>query len=106
MQSTPSANTSPILGTRICGKVCAATNPGTWRLLLALCLRPRTGSLPSGDRPVDDQGISKILEALAKHRAREAWEEFLRVYAGTILSVVRHFEREEDAVSDCFVYVC
>ncbi len=55
---------------------------------------------------VDDDPISEVLDHLLTHQASDGWEEFLRLYAGVVLGVVRHFEREEDAISDCFVYVC
>ncbi len=55
---------------------------------------------------MNEQTIAKILTHLSKHQAQDAWEEFLRLYAGTVLGVVRHFERDEDAIADCFVHVC
>lgn len=85
--------------------VVPTTNPLTSRTLVSLCSRITNDLSPCGGC-VDDQSIPEILDSLATRQAREAWERFLRLYAGLILVVVRHFERDEDATSDCFVHIC
>jgi DNA-directed RNA polymerase specialized sigma24 family protein len=36
----------------------------------------------------------------------EAWAEFLEGHASLILQVVHLFERDQDQVQDCFLFVC
>lgn len=36
----------------------------------------------------------------------KAWDEFLREFAPLILQVVHLFERDQDRIDDCFVFVC
>jgi RNA polymerase sigma factor (sigma-70 family) len=50
--------------------------------------------------------IAGILARLASREFQEAWAEFLEAYSPLILQMVRNFEREPDAVSDCFLFVC
>ncbi len=53
-----------------------------------------------------DEAISQLVRDLATPSARDAWEEFLRRFAPIIFDVVKHFEKEEDRVADCFIYIC
>jgi RNA polymerase sigma factor (sigma-70 family) len=52
---------------------------------------------------------SKLIEWVPGLQAREmeeAWDQFLDEYAAVILQVVHLFEREQDRVDDCFLFVC
>lgn len=55
---------------------------------------------------MDEPQASGILRALRSRNPREAWTSFLEIYSPVILSVVRLFERDEDAVGDCYLFVC
>jgi RNA polymerase sigma factor (sigma-70 family) len=55
---------------------------------------------------MDDPEIDGLLRQLGSRDAREAWRTFLEVYSRLLLDVVRHFEHEQDAVADCYVFVC
>ena len=50
--------------------------------------------------------ISQILPALLARDGEEAWDDFLVEFAPLILQVVHLFERDQDRVDDCFVFVC
>jgi RNA polymerase sigma factor (sigma-70 family) len=54
----------------------------------------------------DEQGIKELLQCLSSRSPQEAWVRFLQAYATLIHQAVRHFEREEDYVSECFLFVC
>ena len=47
-----------------------------------------------------------FLSRLASADAPEAWADFLSEYSDLILQVIRHFERDADHVSDCYLFVC
>ena len=52
---------------------------------------------------------SKIIElvpGLPAREVEEAWDQFLAEYAAVILQVVHLFERDQDRVDDCFLFVC
>jgi len=52
---------------------------------------------------------SKIIElvpGLPALEVEEAWDQFLDEYASVILQVVYLFERDQDRVDDCFLFVC
>jgi RNA polymerase sigma factor (sigma-70 family) len=52
---------------------------------------------------------SKIIEwipALSAGKTEEAWDQFLDEYAPIIFQVVHLFERDQDRVDDCFLFVC
>lgn len=50
--------------------------------------------------------ISEWLPALLARGHERAWDEFLNGYAPLILQVVHLFERDQDRIDDCFVFVC
>ena len=50
--------------------------------------------------------INSVLDQLSTAAAEKAWKEFLEDYGSLILCVVRRYERDDDRVSDCFVYIC
>jgi RNA polymerase sigma factor (sigma-70 family) len=50
--------------------------------------------------------ISNWLQALLAEDYEKAWDEFLNGYAPLILQVVHLFERDQDRIEDCFVFVC
>jgi RNA polymerase sigma factor (sigma-70 family) len=53
------------------------------------------------EQPTDD-----FLRQLRLSEPQEAWAKFLDTFSPLILQVVRLFEREDDAVADCFLFVC
>jgi RNA polymerase sigma factor (sigma-70 family) len=55
---------------------------------------------------VQGDDIAPILRGLRSSEPELAWNEFLRVYSPVIVQVVRKFEQDADAVSDCFLFVC
>ena len=46
------------------------------------------------------------MERLGSREPWEAWTAFLESYSRAILQVVHTFEHEQDARSDCFLFVC
>jgi RNA polymerase sigma factor (sigma-70 family) len=48
----------------------------------------------------------EILSRLSSADSKAAWTEFLQEYSDLIFQVVRVFEKDFDAASDCFVFVC
>jgi RNA polymerase sigma factor (sigma-70 family) len=56
--------------------------------------------------PVPEPQIDALIRSLRSREPREAWTDFLDVYTPVMLQVIRHFEREEDAVEDCYLFVC
>ncbi|MCI0535201.1 MAG: sigma-70 family RNA polymerase sigma factor [Verrucomicrobiales bacterium] len=53
-----------------------------------------------------NDSIARLIRELGSRNPEHAWSEFLRIYASLILQVVRLFERDQDPISDCFLYVC
>lgn len=52
---------------------------------------------------------SRLIEwvpGLPAKEMEEAWDRFLSEYASVILQVVHLFERDQDRVDDCFLFVC
>ena len=49
---------------------------------------------------------SEWVLALRAFDHERAWDGFLTDYAGLILQVVHLFERDQDRIDDCFVFVC
>jgi RNA polymerase sigma factor (sigma-70 family) len=47
-----------------------------------------------------------MLRQLRLRDSREAWAGFLDAYSPLLLDVVRRFERDEDAVGDCYMFIC
>ncbi|MGE5358128.1 MAG: sigma-70 family RNA polymerase sigma factor [Bacteroidales bacterium] len=55
---------------------------------------------------MDDPQIDGLLRQLGSRDPRGAWTHFLEIYSPLLLDVVRLFEREQDAVADCYVFIC
>ncbi len=55
---------------------------------------------------VAEYSIARLIRGLGSRNPEHAWSEFLRVHASLIFQVVRLFERDQDQVSDCFLFVC
>ena len=53
-----------------------------------------------------DEHLSEILGRLDSDAYQAAWSDFLAASSPVILQVVRLFERDDDRVSDCFLFVC
>ncbi len=53
-----------------------------------------------------DSRISEWLPALLAQDHEQAWDEFLKQYAALVLQIVHLFERDQDRIDDCFVFVC
>lgn len=62
-------------------------------------------SVVSGRLMAADERLEELLSGLASPNAAEAWARFLSSYAPAILQVVKLFERDEDHVADCFLFV-
>jgi RNA polymerase sigma factor (sigma-70 family) len=50
--------------------------------------------------------VSDWLPVLLAEDHEKAWDDFLNGYSPLILQVVHLFERDEDRIEDCFVFVC
>jgi RNA polymerase sigma factor (sigma-70 family) len=50
--------------------------------------------------------VEHILRRLGSSQSGQAWKDFLHGYSAIVLQVIRHFEREPDGVSDCYLFVC
>src|SRR5579859_592233 len=55
---------------------------------------------------MEDPQIARIIELLATHEFQQAWTEFLEAYSPLIFHTVKLFERDDDPVADCFLFVC
>jgi len=55
---------------------------------------------------MDDRQAAALLCRFQSPRAQEAWVEFLQSYSTRILQVTRWFERDPDAVAQCYLFVC
>ncbi len=53
-----------------------------------------------------DSGVARILDGLGSPQCRQAWSDFLALYSPYILQTVKVFERDDDPVADCFLFVC
>lgn len=53
-----------------------------------------------------EESVTRILERLRSSHPHAAWSDFLQEYSPIILQAVRRLERDEDHVSDCFLFVC
>jgi len=53
-----------------------------------------------------DPQTGELVRHLCSRHPREAWASFLETYSPVILDVIRLFERDEDAVGDCYLFVC
>lgn len=55
---------------------------------------------------MDDPRVGGMLRQLRSRDPREAWAAFLDAYSPLLLDTVRRFERDEDAVGDCYLFIC
>lgn len=55
---------------------------------------------------VAEYPTARFIRELGSRNPERAWSEFLRVHASLIIQVVRLFERDQDQVADCFLFVC
>ena len=61
------------------------------------------------ERPVpvmDDLQTDDLLRQLRSRDPREAWARFLELYSPLLFDVARRFERDDEAVADCYLYIC
>ena len=49
---------------------------------------------------------SGILRRLSGEDAEAAWADFLEAYSPLLFQVARRFDRDEDRLADCYLYVC
>jgi len=56
--------------------------------------------------PPDHLSDLRWLKQLASPDAGAAWKTFVQRYAGVLISVVRQYQRDEQAVNDAFLFVC
>ena len=55
---------------------------------------------------MDDPQTDELLRQLSSGDPGEAWTGFLERYSSLLISVIRKFERAEDAIQDCYLFVC
>jgi len=55
---------------------------------------------------MEDTQIAQLLQRLRSYQAQEAWAEFLATFSPLILQVVQLFERNDDPIADCYLFVC
>jgi len=55
---------------------------------------------------MDDLQTDDFLRQFRARDPREAWARFLEVYSPLLFDVARRFERHDDAVADCYLYIC
>ena len=55
---------------------------------------------------MEDKQIAQLLQRLRSYQAQEAWAEFLASFSPLILQVVQLFERDDDPIADCYLFVC
>jgi RNA polymerase sigma factor (sigma-70 family) len=55
---------------------------------------------------MDDLQAEALLRQLRSRAPRAAWSRFLELYSPLLLDIARRFEREDDAVADCYLYIC
>jgi RNA polymerase sigma factor (sigma-70 family) len=55
---------------------------------------------------INDAPATGILRELRSRDPHAAWASFLELYSPVILEVIRLFERDEDAIGDCYLFVC
>ena len=54
---------------------------------------------------MNDPRVGGLLRQFRSRDPRAAWAEFLDLYSPLLQAVVREFERDDDAVGDCYLYV-
>ncbi len=55
---------------------------------------------------MDELQTDGLFRQLRSRESREAWARFLDLYSPLLLDVVRLFERDDDAVGDCYLFIC
>lgn len=55
---------------------------------------------------MDDPQSDDLFGQLRSGDPREAWARFLELYSPLLLDVIRLFERDNEAVGDCYLFVC
>jgi RNA polymerase sigma factor (sigma-70 family) len=55
---------------------------------------------------MDDQQTDDLFRQLRSRDPREAWARFLELYSRLLFDVVRRFERDAEAVTDCYLFIC
>ena len=55
---------------------------------------------------MDDPPVDRVLHELRSRNPREARASFLKIYSPLILDVARLFERDDDSVGSCYLFVC
>jgi len=55
---------------------------------------------------MDDLQTDDLLRQLRSRDSREAWARFLEHYSPLLFDVARRFEREGEAVADCYLFIC
>jgi RNA polymerase sigma factor (sigma-70 family) len=55
---------------------------------------------------MDDLQTDDLLRQLRSRDPREAWARFLELYSPRLFDVARRFERDDEAVADCYLYIC
>ncbi len=55
---------------------------------------------------MDDLQTADLFRQLQSRDPREAWARFLELYSPLLFDVARRFEREGEAVADCYLYIC
>ena len=53
-----------------------------------------------------DPQVDGILRQLRSRDPRDGWAAFLDAYSPLLLDTVRLFERDEDAIGDCYLFAC
>jgi RNA polymerase sigma factor (sigma-70 family) len=55
---------------------------------------------------MDDSETDDLLKQLRSRQPGDAWTVFLERYSPLLISVIRRFEHDQDAVEDCYLFVC
>jgi len=55
---------------------------------------------------MEDQQAEDVLRPLRSPDPREAWARFLELYSPLLFDVARRFEREDEAVGGCYLFIC
>lgn len=55
---------------------------------------------------MSDPSVTAILQALRSRDAGDAWVEFLESYGPVLYQAARAYAANQDAATDCYVYIC
>jgi RNA polymerase sigma factor (sigma-70 family) len=55
---------------------------------------------------MDDLQTDDLFRQLRSRDPREAWARFLELYSPLLFDVARRFERDAEAVADCYLFIC